>query len=568
MGMTAPVKMRCTRCGELIPQGAPIERLKGDTVKYGHIGCGPGRPPGAKPGDSKAGPKIDAPTPKGWVTEDKFALPEDAIKRLRGQDSPSEIEVAAGAKHGDKIDQQKDDGKGDDDGGNGDDKGQEPGSEDGEGIPDIFEDKDGDGGTEEGEDADGSGDEVEGDKDGDKDDGDSESEQDSDQSGDKDDGKEKKPKPKPKTGKLEDLPDDLLLRLAMLAADMAAQKVKGAIEPRLAKLLAESVEPLTARLAGDFQRKLGESVRDQVHGAVEETRRDAGKMVDALRKEIDRRVADEVKRLESLKVVTHKIERADGTEKVFPDTELFHFAFDEVLKLAAAGFDVFTPGPTGCGKTHMFGQIAAALDLEFGLISGTGGVTESELFGTSYPNITNGQNVYQETDFVRLYENGGLFLLDEADAMDANCFLKVNAAIANGFCTVPKRYGNTRAKRHPKFIFALAANTWGHGATRLYCGRNRLDEATLDRFRGGTVPMDYDPAIERRLVPDRELFQMLTDWRGKITAHGIPRVLSTRFMTHAVRLKAMGYDRTGIAKKLCGGWTPGEVEKVVGKLAA
>jgi hypothetical protein len=29
----------------------------------------------------------------------------------------------------------------------------------------------------------------------------------------------------------------------------------------------------------------------------------------------------------------------------------------------------------------------------------------------------------------------------------------------------------------------------------------------------------------------------------------------------------MGYDRIGIAKKLTGGWTPGEVDKVVGKLA-
>ena len=44
-------------------------------------------------------------------------------------------------------------------------------------------------------------------------------------------------------------------------------------------------------------------------------------------------------------------------------------------------------------------------------------------------------------------------------------------------------------------------------------GRNQLDESTLDRFRIGTVPMDYDESLERQLCPDAELYARLRTYR-------------------------------------------------------
>lgn len=591
MPINAPVRMACVRCGGVINVGTPIERLKMKGTRYAHVGCSRGNPPKSQPGDSKGNPELPQPgnnAPKGWVTEDKFSLPEDAIKRLRGQEAPDggTDRPSTRKEEDERVDNPEEvrgrDGREQPDGdGSGLD-----GDDDGDSVPDLFDDIDGpdsdgkEGDGTEGEEGDGEAD-GEGEEDGDgsdREDGDTGEEEDeagnNETDGDKDQSKpsgkkqeQKKPpaKPKERNGKLEDLPDDLLLKLAMLAAQMATEKLKGTIEPRLSRILAEVAEPLTAKMAGDFQKKMGDSVRNQLTKEVAETRKEASSTIEVLRKEIDRRVDEEIKRLDGLRPVIHKIEGPGEWEKEFPETELFHFAFDETLKLCGAGFDVFTPGPTGCGKTHMFAQIATALGLDYGIVSGTGGVTETELFGNASPNLMTGENVYQETEFVKLYENGGLFLLDEADGMDANCLLKVNAAIANGYCTIPKRLKNPRAKRHKNFVFALAANTWGHGATRLYCGRNKLDEATLDRFRGGSVPMDYDPNIERRLVGDQKLYRMLAGWRAKITEHNLPRVLSTRFMVQSVKLRAMGYDDDGIARKLCGGWTPGEVEKVIGK---
>ena len=46
--------------------------------------------------------------------------------------------------------------------------------------------------------------------------------------------------------------------------------------------------------------------------------------------------------------------------------------------------------------------------------------------------------------------------------------------------------------RHDRLRFIATANTLGFGADRNFTGRNRLDDATLDRFRTGRVVIDID----------------------------------------------------------------------------
>ena len=118
-------------------------------------------------------------------------------------------------------------------------------------------------------------------------------------------------------------------------------------------------------------------------------------------------------------------------------------------------------------------------------------MSESQILGRLVPAGENGQFVFLSTQFLDAYENGGVFLFDEIDAADPNVLLVINSALANGHLSVPSRHEKPTAARHPDFICIAAANTFGHGADRQYVGRNQLDESTLDRFRIGTVPMDY-----------------------------------------------------------------------------
>ena len=121
----------------------------------------------------------------------------------------------------------------------------------------------------------------------------------------------------------------------------------------------------------------------------------------------------------------------------------------------------------------------------------------------------------QRSQFVEFYEEGGLFLLDEIDAADANVLLVINQALANGHLPLPNRITNPQAKRHSDFVLIAAANTFGNDANRMYVGRNQLDESTLDRFRIGQVVMDYDRELEKSILADSDLLQRLWTIRRK-----------------------------------------------------
>src|SRR5712692_4934844 len=193
-----------------------------------------------------------------------------------------------------------------------------------------------------------------------------------------------------------------------------------------------------------------------------------------------------------------------------------HEKFAEILDLAAQRMEILMVGPAGCGKSHLAGQIAQALGLRFGSVSCSAGMSEGQITGRMIPTGDGGRFEYQRSQFVEFYEEGGVFLLDEIDAADANVLLVINQALANGHLPVPNRIGNPQAKRHPDFVLIAAANTFGNGANRMYVGRNQLDESTLDRFRIGQVVMDYDQRLEESILSDSDLLQRLWTIRRKV----------------------------------------------------
>ena len=239
-----------------------------------------------------------------------------------------------------------------------------------------------------------------------------------------------------------------------------------------------------------------------------------------------------------------------------------HAKFARALRLAAARRNILLVGPSGSGKTHLASQVAEALGLPFACISCSAGMSEGQLLGRLVPTGEGGKFEYLRSDFVKCYEEGGVFLFDEMDAADSNTLLVINAALANGHMAVPNRPEKPTAIKHPDFVCIAAANTFGTGADRQYVGRNQLDEATLDRFRIGQIEMDYDPDIEAALCPDETLRSRLLSLRARVRESKIRRVVSMRFMRDAYVMVQAGDTIDDIEETLFAGWTRDELNKV------
>jgi len=247
--------------------------------------------------------------------------------------------------------------------------------------------------------------------------------------------------------------------------------------------------------------------------------------------------------------------RIDGTH---------HKALPRLLKLYAAGFRNFlVVGPAGSGKTTLARDLARALTADFASVSCTGGMSESALTGRAMPNLTTGETAFQSTDFVRCYEAGGVFLLDEIDAADPNVMLVINSALSNGHMPLPNRTASPSATRHADSIIMCAANTWGTGADRQYVGRNQLDAAFLDRFVGCTIEVDYDRDLESALVGDANVCARVWTVRDKVADLKLRRVVGTRFLMAVARLVRGAGETVDQALTACTmGWTPDERSKV------
>jgi len=240
--------------------------------------------------------------------------------------------------------------------------------------------------------------------------------------------------------------------------------------------------------------------------------------------------------------LTVEIKTADTTKSIEGH---FHKAFAYALKLANSRVNILLIGPSGSGKTHLAEQVAKALDLPFASISITAGISESQLLGGLLPVEEGGRFSYTESSFIHAYENGGVFLLDELDSADPNTILSLNKALSGNAFHLPARFGDEQIKRHKNFICIGAINTMLKGADHQYSGRERQDEALVDRFKFGRMKLDYDTDLERQII-----HPSVVEW-----GHGVRKVIkeknlagrniSTRFMIDCT--KAFETEKLGQA---------------------
>ena len=241
------------------------------------------------------------------------------------------------------------------------------------------------------------------------------------------------------------------------------------------------------------------------------------------------------------------------------DQSARHEAFATVLSLARLRENVLLAGPMGCGKTLIAGQVATELCLPFGSQSCSAGMSESQITGWLLPVGDSGRFEYVPSLFVTLYENGGVFLLDEVDAADENTVLILNNALSGDSWHLPQRFHNPVVKRHPDFVCIGAANSLG-GGNDIYTGRTRLDGATLDRFRSGVVVMDYDAHLEG-LVVDPDVLAWGTKLRAWMRAVGMNRALSTRVLVRYSKQNEAGIDQAGWERSYMADWSQSERER-------
>lgn len=183
-------------------------------------------------------------------------------------------------------------------------------------------------------------------------------------------------------------------------------------------------------------------------------------------------------------VVPQRIEvvRLDGTTQ---DVGVQHTHFDALLRIVACRLNSWLVGPAGSGKTSAAKFVAESLGLRYLAISVGQQTTQSQLLG--YYDAT---GKYVSTPLRDAYENGGVFLIDEADAASPATLVVINSILANGHAAFPDGV----VEKHPDCVLVAAANTIGQGADSQYVGRQQADAATLDRFV--FLPWESDPRIE------------------------------------------------------------------------
>jgi MoxR-like ATPase len=201
-----------------------------------------------------------------------------------------------------------------------------------------------------------------------------------------------------------------------------------------------------------------------------------------------------------------------------------HEKFDLLLKVVGAGENVLMAGPAGSGKTTAATQVAQALGMELYLQP----VALDKFEATGF---IDAGGAYRGTAVRRWAEHDGdaLLLLDEVDAWSPDALVALNPIIDNKIGVFPDKQFEIKGRKAVIFT----ANTWGLGADADYCGRNKLDAASLDRC-GARIDWGYDEAFERKIVTARygkdadKVVTASQKIRARIQEHGIRVVWGPR----------------------------------------
>jgi cobaltochelatase CobS len=206
-----------------------------------------------------------------------------------------------------------------------------------------------------------------------------------------------------------------------------------------------------------------------------------------------------------------------------------HTQLPDLVTALSCNIPVALVGPAGSGKTTAVEQAAELLGHAFYIQGAVQGA--HELLG-----FVDAHGRYQTTPFRKAFQEGGTICLDELDAGDPAGMLVCNSALAN--CYMPFPDQSAPVKRHAEFRLAACLNTFGHGADRLYVGRNQMDAATLDRFY--FLDWRYDEKLERAISGNDEWCDRVQALRAAALKEKARLVISPRASVYGARMLAAG----------------------------
>jgi MoxR-like ATPase len=226
--------------------------------------------------------------------------------------------------------------------------------------------------------------------------------------------------------------------------------------------------------------------------------------------------------------IVYEIKTPKGSKEVRD----VHFKFPLVMSCIVSRVPTALVGPAGSFKTSTVERIAEHLELPFYSKSVSLQTGIHEFFGYQDAN-----GKYVPTLFRKAYEDGGVFLLDEFDAGNPNVLAALNQATANNSCA----FADQMVPKHKDFVIVMAGNTFGHGATIEYVGRNKIDAATLDRFT--FIHFPYDEDLEHKLATNKTWFKQVKAYRTRAASNKVNTIISPRATFSGAKLLDAGVSQ-------------------------
>lgn len=246
---------------------------------------------------------------------------------------------------------------------------------------------------------------------------------------------------------------------------------------------------------------------------------------DAVKKIVDQKLAE----INKPKIERIEFTLPDGSEKA---VEGQHKKFKTLLACTVGHVPQLLVGPAGSGKTYGAKMAAKSLNMDFRIVSFTNEMSLGRTIG-----FMSADGRYVSTPIREMYENGGLLILDEIDAAHPNVAMAMNNLLDGEEYSFPDK----TVKRHKDFMYHGCANTFGTGATKKNNARNKLDDATIDRFFGDLV-WDYDESFEIRLFGDTEATRTVQAIRKNANKMQLEGLITPRRTRAVNRMVGIGID--------------------------
>ena len=159
-------------------------------------------------------------------------------------------------------------------------------------------------------------------------------------------------------------------------------------------------------------------------------------------------------------------------------------------------------GPTGCGKTHLFRNLAYKLKVPYQRLNLNGGTTAEDLSGQWEPNPNPGGAKYIWVDgwLSKIMRYGGILVLDEVNMAPADILSLLNSVTDDEKKLVLTQKGGEVLIAHPNFWIAFTMNPVD------YEGTKPINQALKDRLK--IIYQDYSLKVEEKLGIDNKMLEV------------------------------------------------------------